>query len=220
VIAGEQEIGLPERKRHMVGGVAGRRHRLDGPTRPSDDIAIGKRAVGPELGIVACIHARGLADVERSRGTVRAFGQHQGPGRRLDWRHCGGVVAMGVGDENMRDRFPPHGVEERSNVGLVERTGIDDGDLPSTDDIGDGPLEREWPGVVGEQPPHARHDLLHRFGGKLEAAIKRDVGAHAKNSRPRVRRPRLHADARSADRQPSLRPMMSSQRTSPASSPR
>ena len=49
-----------------------------------DDLAVGERAVGPELGIVAGIEPRRLADIERTRGAVRPFGKHQRTGRRLD----------------------------------------------------------------------------------------------------------------------------------------
>ena len=87
---------------------------------------------------------------------------------------------MGVSDENMGDGFSAHRIEKGGDMRLVERTGIDDRDLTAADDIGHGPLEREWSGIIGEQPPHTRHHLVHRFGGQVEAPVKRDFGAHTK----------------------------------------
>ena len=182
VIAGEQEIRLLQRKGHVVGGMAGRRDRLDRPARARDDFAISKRAVGTEIGVVARVQSRGLTDIERARGTMCAFGEDHGAGCGFDPRHGGGMVAMGVGNENVGDGFPAHGIEQRGDMRLVEWTGIDDGDLPAAHDIGDGPLEREWPGIVGEEAPHAGHHLLYRFRREIKALVERNVRAHARRT--------------------------------------
>src|SRR5215467_8571398 len=79
----------------------------------------------------------------------------------------------------------------------IARAGIDDGDLTSADDVGHGPLEREWPGIVGEQPPHAGRRLLHRFRRKVEAAIERNIGAHAHRPPERTGRLGPHSKSRS-----------------------
>src|SRR5262245_22870244 len=113
-------------------------------------------------------------------------------------------------------------------MSLVERTGIDDGNPPTPDDIGHRALEREWAGIVGEHPAHAGRDLLHGVGGEVEALVEGNVVAHADGSRPRrdgTPMPPVWIASLGSPidrpRQPSLRPMMSSQRTSPdCSSPR
>src|SRR5262249_60595845 len=74
--------------------------------------------------------------------------------------------------------YRAYGIEKRCDVRLDNRSRIDDGHLPAADDIGDGPLEREWPGIVGEQAPHAGRHLLHRFWRKIESFIEGNVGAH------------------------------------------
>jgi len=145
---------------------------------------------GPvKVDVVARVHARRLAGMEGARRAVRAFGEDQSAGCRLDPRDRWRMVAMGMGHEDMGDGFPAHGVEKGRDVRFIERAGVDDRDPAATDDVGHRPLEREWPGIVGEQPPHPRHHLLHCFRRKVETAIERDVSAHA--NRPRERTARL-----------------------------
>ena len=55
---------------------------------PLHHLAVGERAVRPEVGVVGALHARRLADVELARRPVRTFGQHQRAGRRLHRRHA------------------------------------------------------------------------------------------------------------------------------------
>ena len=103
----------------MVGGVAGRRHRLDGPALAGHDLAVGERAIGPEIGVVAGVEARRLADIERPRGPMRPFGQHRAPVAALIARHRRRMIAMGMGDEDMRDGLAAHGIEQRRDMRLV-----------------------------------------------------------------------------------------------------
>ncbi len=179
VVTREQQPGFLEGERHVIGGVAGRRHRLDGEAVAGNHLAIGERTVGTEIGIVAGIEARGFSHVERPRGTVRPFRQHQRAGRGLDRRHRWRMVAVGMGDENMRHRLAAHGIEQRSDVRLVEWTRIDDGDLSLAHDVGDCALERERTRIVGEHAAHARQHLLDRVGRELEALVEWNVVAHA-----------------------------------------
>src|SRR5260221_12713053 len=127
--------------------MAGGGPRLDRPARASNDLTVGERAVGLELRLVTGVEPRRLADIERTRGAMGSFGENDGAGRGLEPRHRGGMIAMGVGDENVGDGFPANGLEKRGDMRGIERPGIDDGDLSAADDIGDGPLEREWPGI-------------------------------------------------------------------------
>ena len=179
MIAGEQQVALLQCERHVVRGVAGRGDRLDGPASAGDHLAVGQRAVGLELGIVAGVEARRLADIERSRGAMRPFGEHHGPGRRLDSRHRGGMIPMRMRHEDMGDGFPAYRIEQGRNVRLVERTGIDDRNVALADDVGQGPLERERARIVGEHPAHPGRDLIDDVGRKVEALIEGNVVAHA-----------------------------------------
>jgi hypothetical protein len=75
----------------------------------------------------------------------------------------------------MGDGLVAHGGQQRRDVGLVERAGIDDRDLPAADDVGHRALERERAGIVAEHAPHARRDLLHRVRREVEALVEGDV---------------------------------------------
>src|SRR6478609_3381660 len=67
---------------------------------------------------------------------MRPFGEHHGPGRRLDSRHRGGMIPMRMRHEDMGDGFPAYRIEQGRNVHLVERTGIDDRNVALADDVG------------------------------------------------------------------------------------
>ena len=179
MVAGEQHVVLLERIGHVVGGVAGRRHRFDGPAVAAHDLAVLERDVGREVAVAAGIERIVLADMQRPRGAVRAFGIDGGAGRRLDRRHRRRMVAVGVGDEDRRHRLVAHGVEQRADVALVGRAGIDDGDLAAADDVAHRALEGERPRIVGHHAADAGHRLVHRVGGEIEIFVEGDVVGHA-----------------------------------------
>ena len=85
---------------------------------------------------------------------------------------------MGVGDDDMGHRLAAHRVEQRIDVPLVERAGIDDRDLAAPDDVAQRPLEGERARIVDEDAPHARHDLLDDAGSEIEGAVEGDVVSH------------------------------------------
>ena len=93
------------------------------------------------------------------------------------------MVAMGVGDENMRHRFPAHCIEQRRDMRLIERPRIDDGNEPAADEVAHRPLERHRPRIVAHDPPQAGADLLDRVGPQIEVFIERDVVGHAQAQR-------------------------------------
>ena len=70
------------------------------------------------------------------------------------------MVAVGVGDEDMRHGLAAHSIEQRLGMGLVIGAGIDDRDLALAHDVADRAGEGEWARIVAEDPPHARADLL------------------------------------------------------------
>src|SRR5712691_1756743 len=53
----------------------------------------------------------------------------------------GRMIAVGMGDEDVRHRLASHGLDEGRDVRLVERPWIDDGDPALSDDVADRPLE-------------------------------------------------------------------------------
>ena len=113
-------------------------------TSPSASARSGRKSVS-----LLASSPRRLADIERSRRAMRAFRQHGRAGRRLDARHRRRMIAMGVGDEDMRDGLAAHRVEQRRDMGLVERAGIDDGDTAAPDDVAHRALEGERAWIVG-----------------------------------------------------------------------
>ena len=178
VIAGQQDLRLLVGECHVVCGMAGRCDRLEGEAAPAHHRAIGERDVRPECLIAAGVEPLGLADMERPRRPVRTLGIDRGTGRRLDARRRRGVVAMGVGDEDVGHGLAAHRIEDRCNVPLVVRTRIDHRDLAVPDDVRHRPLERERPRVVGDEPPQAGHDFLDLAGREVEAFVERDVVGH------------------------------------------
>jgi hypothetical protein len=71
MIAGEQHVFFLERIGHVIGGVAGGRHRLDAPAIAAHDLAVLERDVGAEVAIATGIERIVLADMQRPRGAVR-----------------------------------------------------------------------------------------------------------------------------------------------------
>ena len=61
---------------------------------------------------------------------------------------AGRMVPMGMRHEDMGDGFAAHRIEQGCDMRLVERTGIDDGNLAAADDIGHRSLERERAGLL------------------------------------------------------------------------
>ena len=100
---------------------------------------------------VSALASSGLsfADIERTRGAMRAFAIGLGAGRLHDMRHRRRMIAMRMRDEDMADGLAADRVEQRGNVFAVVRARIDDRDLAAPDDIGDRSLE-------GERARHCR----------------------------------------------------------------
>ncbi len=112
-------------------------------------------------------------------GAVRSLCVHRGAGRGLDLRHRRRMVAMRMGDEDVRDRLAAHGIEQRRDVGVVVGAGVKDRDLAAADDVADRACEGERAGIVGHDRPHVRRDLFRSAGYEIEALVIGDVVAHA-----------------------------------------
>ena len=85
------------------------------------------------------------------------------------------MIAVGVGDENMRDGLAAHGVEQRRAVDGIVRARIDDGDLAAADDVAHRAFEGERARVVAQYAPHAGHRLVDASGNELEVFVVGDV---------------------------------------------
>ena len=178
VIAGKQQIGLLEGERHVIGGMAGRRHRFERPAVAADRLAVGERDVGTKIHVGRGVQPPRLADMQRPRQPVRTLRENLGSGRRLDLRHRRRMIAMGVGDENMRDGLAAHGVKQRGDMGIVVGAGIEDRDFAAADDVAHRALERERSGIIGDHRADLRRNLAYPVGLKVECLIEGDVVAH------------------------------------------
>ncbi len=144
------------------------------PAVAADHLAVGERAVGPEVGVVGGFEPRPVADMQRARGAMRAFGQNQRAGRRLDRRHAGRMVAVGVGDENMRDGLAAHRVEQRRAVHGIVGAGIDDGDFAAADDVAHRALEGERARIVAQTAAARRASARRRVRARVRGSCRRE----------------------------------------------
>jgi hypothetical protein len=88
------------------------------------------------------------------------------------------VVAVGVGDQDVRHRLAAHGAEERSHVRRVVGSGIDDGDPAAADDVAAGAREGDRPGIVGDDPAHQGADGDAFAGVSRRARVEGEVICH------------------------------------------
>ena len=160
-------------------GVAGRRHSFDGPALAAHHLPVLERDIGTEVAVGAGVERIMLADVQGPRGSMRAFGIDRGVGCRLDGRHRRRMIAVGVGDENVRHRLVAHGREQRGDVGGIDRTGIDNRDAALADDVAERALEGERAGIVRHDAAYARHRFIDRVGREVEIFIEGNVVGHA-----------------------------------------
>ena len=181
MVAGEQHVGAFERECHVVGGMPRRRHRFEREAVALEYIAVGERDVGDKFP-VAAFEPRRFANMQRPRRAMRPFAVGFCASGRLDARRRRRMVAMGVGDEDMRHRLPSHRIEERGDMRLIERPRIDEGDLAAADDVADRPLERHRPRIVAHDAPQTGAHLLDEAGPQVEIFVEGDRG-HARQAR-------------------------------------
>src|SRR6266487_4775422 len=106
---------------------------------------------------------------------MRTLGIDGSAGGGLDPRRVRRVVAVGMGDENMRHRLAAHGVEQRLGVRFVVGAGIDDRDLALADDVTDRAGEGERARIVAENASHAGAGFIDDTRLEREVAVERDV---------------------------------------------
>src|SRR5262245_37273342 len=88
------------------------------------------------------------------------------------------MVAMGVGDENMRHCFVAHGIEQRTDMRGIVRAWIHNRHFAAADDVTDCTFERERSRIVSHDPPYARNRLVRQVGRELEILVERNVIVH------------------------------------------
>ena len=150
------------------------------PTVAAYHFAVGERHVRTEIHVGGGIEPSRLADMQRAGQPVRPLRENFGAGRRLDLGHRRRMVAMSVGDEDVRHRLAAHRVEQRRDMGIVVGAGIEDRHLAATDDVADRALERERAGIVGRHRTYERRHLFCLVGLEIERLVERDVVGHAR----------------------------------------
>src|SRR3954453_660583 len=88
------------------------------------------------------------------------------------------MIAVGMGDDDVRHRLAAYRVEQRRTMRLVHRTGIDDGDLPPPHDVAHRALEGKRTRVVALYPPHARHHLFDGVRREVELFVVGNILVH------------------------------------------
>ncbi len=146
-----------------------------------------KATSGTKIAVGTRVERIMFADMQRPRGAVRTFSIDGSACRRLDRRHRRRMIAMSMCDKNMRHSLVANGIEERADMRFVIRTGIDDRDLATTDDVANGSLESEWAGIVGHDTSDACHRLVDSVRRDGEVFVERDVVGHAVRSNLRNR---------------------------------
>ena len=81
------------------------------------------------------------------------------------------MVAVGVDDDDMRDRLAAHGREQPRDMGRRVRAGIDDRDPAAADDVAAGAGEGERAGIAGDEPAHQRAHRDARAGADREIEV-------------------------------------------------
>ena len=161
MVAGKNEVQPAQRKGQVIGGMTRGGDRLQGPAVTGDGLPVGDGEIGDKAHIGGSVERIGLADVERPCRPVAAGTDRLGAGR-LDQAFGGaGMIEVGVGDEDVRNRTPGCGGEQCRDMGGIVRPGVDDGERRLADDMAVGPVKGERSGVARGHAPDGRRDL-HR----------------------------------------------------------
>jgi hypothetical protein len=164
MVTDEIDLSLRPGKGEMIGGVAGRGDGLQPKAFAFDDVTIPELDVGAKIAVGAGFRIVLFALEARPRGAVRALGVDRRAGGGLDPRGVRRVVAVGVGDENMRHGLAPDGTEQRPGMRLVVGAGIDDGDITLAHDVAHRAGEGERARIVAEDTPHAGTGFVDHAG--------------------------------------------------------
>ena len=180
VVAGEERPALRPGEAQVVGGMARRRERGQGPAGAADDRAVADRLVGGEAGVDALAAAEAARGGEaRHRRAPRRGRVAVGEDRRADGvgegARPGAVVAVGVGDEDGGHRRAGDGGEEGGAMGGIVGAGVDDGDGVVAEEVGAGAGEGHRPGVRGGDDAEAGREGLGEADGRAWVRSKGDA---------------------------------------------
>jgi len=170
VVAGEEDFSAPQRKTQMVGCMSRRVHGGDRPTVTIEAPSVGQGKVGNEV-LFHVLAARRAGALRAAIGDAPAKAHGFGAGGGEQRRHAVGVVAMGMGDDDVADPAPARGIKDGSQVRRLVGTRVDEADRPTVaDQVGVGTLEGKVVGIVGDDADHSRCQLAwlavsedHRF---------------------------------------------------------
>ncbi len=173
MIAGKERVFLPQAEADMVGEMPRRMDDIDGPAIAEDDIVILQRDIGHEIHIAAFLHAAArLAAAMGAEAVCFCAGQ------LLQRLGRGGVIAMGMGDQDVGHHLALQRRHQRSDMRPVKRARVDDRDFPLADDIGAGAVKGEGARVLGDHPADHRAQLLRHAIFKFQVSFKRDFYCH------------------------------------------
>ena len=126
VVAGEQGFFLDQFETDVVHGVAGRPDRAQRVARAFKSLAVGQLAVGAMVEVVGGVELVDLAQGHVARRKMRRATDDLRARCLLQQPRGGRMVAMGVGNENRRDRFALQTVEQSGDMGGQLGAGVDD----------------------------------------------------------------------------------------------
>ncbi len=177
-----------QREAEMIGGMARRLDRADMPAAaiaPAlDDVAVAQLHIGHEVAIAAFLGLAADAFLRPARA-MRAEAIGLGAGRSLDRGRGGRVVVMRVGDEDVGDGLAVERLQQRVDMVLLLRAGIDHRDLAVADDVGAGALEGERAGIARDDAADQRRQPLGPPVFEGEVAAERDFTGHDAAHYPR-----------------------------------
>ena len=140
---------------------------------------MGNPDVGIEIHVTTLFHHNTGSHLARAMRTVavgfcvRKFSQ-QGTTRR--------VVHVGVGYQNMADTFAGQCCDHVADVFRISRTGVDDGDVLRTEDVGPGTMKGERTGVPGNHPTNAGRNRFRTTIFEAEFSAIRDLDCHLRSA--------------------------------------
>ena len=155
----------------MAGGV----HRLEDPALAGDPIAVANRPVGDEIPVAALLDRR----VAALAAGMRAEAVGRRAGRRLQRPRRRRMVAVRMGDQDMRHLLAGEPGEQRLDMFVEVRARVDHRDFALPHDISPGAAEGEGAGVARDDAADHRRDRLQPAIFERKLATERDLDSHA-----------------------------------------
>ena len=109
---------------------------------------------------------------------MRPLRQYLGAGRIFDFSRGRRVIAMRVSNEDMRNGFVTHCIQQRRDMRDIVGAGIDNRHLAAPDDVADCTFERERAWIIGHDRAHAGRHFLDLIGLEAETLVERNIVVH------------------------------------------